>query len=430
MEPATIPATDPLIQELHWRGLLHNVTPGLGEHLSSGPRRVYIGFDPTADSLHLGSLATIMLLFVLRKHGHTPVILIGDATATIGDPSGKSAERTMLTKEVVAANAEKVCQQILRIVDRCKEGPEPWVVYNQDWYEAHNVLTFLRETGKHFSVNQMLARDSVASRLETGISFTEFAYQLLQARDFWFLFTKDNITVQMGGSDQWGNMTAGIDYIRRREGKEAHALTMPLLRKADGTKFGKTESGTIWLDAKRTAPLELYQYILNQPDDMMPQLFRQFLIRLSEAETEALLTEYNQSNQKRAAQKMLAFSIVEEVHGLGPAFDCQTTTRNLYESREPLSSLPVAEWETMLKVTPSLRLERRFLGHDNDAYVMLIHPQVNLIESRGDLNRLLKNKGLRLNGVLLQAAKCPDLIHNRFICIQKGKTRFIIDVQD
>ena len=300
------------IEELRWRGMIHDIMPGTEEALLKESVGGYIGFDPTADSLHIGSLVQIMTLVHFQKAGHKPYALVGGATGMVGDPSGKSQERNLLDETTLKHNVECVKLQLEKFLDfKCENAAE--MVNNIDWFSNLSFLEFIRDVGKHISVNYMLAKDSVKSRLETGLSFTEFSYQLVQGYDFFYLNKHKRCIVQLGGSDQWGNIVTGTELIRRKGGGEAYAVTTPLIKKADGTKFGKTEGGNVWLDAKKTSPYQFYQYWLNTSDDDAANFIRIFTLKTKE-EIETLEKEHAVTPHLRVLQKVLAEDITVRVH--------------------------------------------------------------------------------------------------------------------
>ena len=307
------------IQELRWRGMLHDMMPGTEEQLNKEMTAAYIGFDPTAASLHIGNLATIMLLKHLQLCGHKPFALVGGATGMIGDPSGKAAEREFLSEETLRFNQDSIKKQLEKFLDFNSGENSAEMVNNYDWFKDFSFLGFLREAGKHLSVNYMMSKDSVKKRLETGISFTEFSYQLLQGYDFYWLYKNKNVRLQMGGSDQWGNITTGTEIIRRKEGgseeieHKAYALTTPLVTKADGTKFGKSETGNVWLDPEMTTPYQFYQFWLNTADAECPRLLRVFSL-YNQTEIESLEAQHAEAPHLRIMQKALAKDVTSRVH--------------------------------------------------------------------------------------------------------------------
>src|SRR6186997_722887 len=305
-------ATNNFVEELRWRGMLHDVMPGTEDLLIKEKISGYIGFDPTADSLHIGHLSQIMTLLNFQKAGHKPVALVGGATGMVGDPSGKSAERNLLSEEVLQHNVSCVKGQLEKFLDfRGTNAAE--MVNNYDWFKEFRFLDFIRDVGKHITVNYMMAKDSVQKRLETGLSFTEFTYQLVQGYDFYWLFENKNCKLQMGGSDQWGNIVTGTELIRRKSEGDAFALTTKLITKADGTKFGKTEGGNVWLDPKKTSPYKFYQYWMNVSDADAASFIKIFT-HLSKEEIDSLISQHSQSPEQRKLQQVLAKDITIRVH--------------------------------------------------------------------------------------------------------------------
>ncbi len=301
------------IAELSWRGMIHDIMPGAEEQLKKHQTSAYIGFDPTANSLHIGNLVQIMLLVQLQRCGHKPFALVGGATGMVGDPSGKSAERNLLDEEELRYNQSCIKEQLSSFLDFDSKSNAAEMVNNYDWFKEIGFIEFLREVGKHITVNYMTAKDSVKSRLETGLSFTEFSYQLMQGYDFYWLYKNKGVKLQMGGSDQWGNIVTGTEIIRRKAGGEAFALTTPLVTKADGSKFGKTEQGNVWLDAEKTSPYQFYQFWLNCADDDAQKLIRIFSIK-QRKEIESLELAHQENPHLRLLQKELAQEITIRVH--------------------------------------------------------------------------------------------------------------------
>ena len=324
-----------LIEELRWRGLIQDIMPGTEEQLNKEMTSAYIGFDPTADSLHIGSLVPILLLVHLQKAGHKPYALVGGATGMVGDPSGKSEERNLLSEEVLQKNQEGVKKQLMQYLDfnpELKNAAE--MVNNYDWFKDFTFLDFIRDVGKHITVNYMMSKDSVKKRLEgeTGMSFTEFTYQLVQGYDYYWLNKNKNCKLQMGGSDQWGNIVTGTELIRRKSGGEAFAFTCPLITKADGGKFGKTETGNVWLDPIRTTPFQFYQFWLNASDADGEKWIKIFTF-LNQSEINSILTEHKEDAGKRILQKRLAEEVTKFVHGEAALLDAITTTEKLFANQ-------------------------------------------------------------------------------------------------
>ena len=380
-----------LIGELTWRGLLYQQTEGASAALDAGSVSGYAGFDPTAESLHVGSLVPIMGLVHLQRAGHAPVALVGGGTALIGDPSGKPSERQLLDAEAVRANSAAIRSQLERFVDF--SGANAAVMAdNAEWLTGLDLLPFLRDTGKHFTVNYMLAKESVKSRIETGISFTEFAYMLLQAYDFLELNRRRGVTLQLGGSDQWGNITAGIELIRRADGKEAHGITLPLIASAAGTKFGKTEAGTVWLDAARTSPYQFYQFWINAEDQDAGSYLKMFTL-MERAEIEELESSLKQHPEKREAQRALAVDVTTRVHGADAASIAEEVSSVLFGKRDVTElSLPVIE---------ALAREIPFseIGAGETPSIADLLTTAGLAPSKGAARRLLEQGGVYVNGV-------------------------------
>ena len=384
-----------LLDDLAWRGVLYDQTPDLADHLASGSRTAYCGFDPTADSLHVGSLLPVMGLARLQRHGHRPVALVGGGTGLIGDPSGKRAERTLQTREQVEANAAGIRTQLERFLDFEGSGAAR-MANNLDWLGGAGLLDFLRDVGKHFTVGAMTAKESVRSRLESevGLSFTEFSYQLLQAYDFLVMHQRDDVTVQIGGSDQWGNITAGTDLIRRVTGGQGHGLVMPLVTNAAGTKFGKTEAGAVWLDPERTSPYQFYQFWLNTDDrDAVPYL--KAFTWLGRDEIDALDAEAEANARARPAQRALAREVTTIVHGAEATDAAERAGRVLFGDGD-LRSLDAKTLGEVFEEAPSVALPAaRFEG--DGVPVLDLFVEAGLAQSKGEAKRLARGGGLRVN---------------------------------
>src|SRR5438309_949642 len=337
-----------LIEELRWRGLIQDIMPGTGEQLNKELTSGYVGFDPTADSLHIGSLVPILLLVHLQKAGHKPVVLVGGATGMVGDPSGKSQERNLLSEEVLQHNLEGIKKQLRKFLDFDSDKPTAAeMVNNYDWFKDFSFLNFIRDVGKHITVNYMMSKESVRKRIdsETGISFTEFTYQLIQGYDFYWLYQHKNCKLQMGGSDQWGNITTGTELIRRKAGGEAFAFTCPLLTKSDGGKFGKTEQGNVWLDPEKTSPFQFYQFWLNAADADAEKWIRIFTF-LSRQTIDTLIEEHHKDQSKRTLQKTLARELTIFVHGVDQyAAALDTTEKSFSRQHAPAESLSLEDLE-------------------------------------------------------------------------------------
>lgn len=410
-----------LIEELSWRGLLYQQTEGAAKALAGGSLSGYAGFDPTAASLHVGNLVPIMGLVHLQRAGHTPVALVGGGTALIGDPSGKASERQLLDEETVRSNGEGILTQLERFLDF--SGPYAAVsADNSEWLRGLDLLEFLRDTGKHFTVNYMLAKESVKARIETGISFTEFAYMLLQAYDFLELRRRQGVTLQLGGSDQWGNITAGIELIRRADGAEAHGITLPLVSMADGTKFGKTEAGTVWLDAGRTSPYQFYQFWINAEDRDAGSYLRMFTL-LSRAAIEELESQLKEHPEKREAQRALAAEVTTRVHGVDAARIADEVSSVLFGKREATElSLPVIE---------ALSREIPFseIGPGETPSIADLMTTSGLAPSKGAARRLLEQGGVYVNGVRAAAdldVGSVDPLPGKHLLLRKGARQYAL----
>jgi tyrosyl-tRNA synthetase len=393
-----------VLEELRWRGLVYQHTDGVAEALAAGPVSAYIGFDPTGSSLHVGSLVPMMVLAHLQRFGHRPVALVGGGTGMIGDPSGKSSERTLLTAEQVAVNAAGIHSQLERFLDF--EGPSAARMRdNAAWLTPLHLVDFLRDTGKHFTVNYMLQKDSVRSRMDAGISFTEFTYMLLQAYDFLELRRRDDVTLQLGGSDQWGNITAGIELIRRVDGADAHALTMPLVTTSTGAKFGKTEAGAVWLDAERTSPYAFYQFWLSTDDADVGRYLRFYTLHTRE-EIEALDAATASAPDQRAAQQALARDVTRRVHGdaaLAAAEQVSSFFFGATEARE----LSEAAFGILRAEAPFAEVSRNALSSEGEAGrfdALKLLTASGLAASNGAAKRLLEQGGVSVNKRKLAAA--------------------------
>ena len=417
-----------LYEELEWRGLIHQTThEELPQLLEKEPFTLYCGFDPTADSLHIGSLVPIMGLVHFQRAGHTPIALMGGATGMIGDPSGKTKERQLITDNVIRHNLTHIEIQLRHFLDFSGNNAAI-IVNNSDWFHNVRLVTFLRDVGKHFSVNQMLARESVRARLEDrehGVSYTEFSYQLLQAYDFVQLHDEYGCRLQVGGSDQWGNIVAGMDltHSMRPAGRRSFGLTFPLVTKADGAKFGKTESGNIWLDPKRTSPYKFYQFWLNQADEDTPKFLRYFTL-LPKKEIEDLDRQVRDAPHERAAQKRLAQEVTRMVHGDDALAQAIHASQAMFGG--DLSGLDGATLEDVFSEVPSTELPRATLGAETSLVEALVDSGV--FASKGEARKMIKNGGLYLNNERVNdtnARLTEDcLIAGRIAVVRKGKKNY------
>jgi len=418
---------DDFVNELAWRGLIADSTKlsDLSAHLSSGLRTAYIGFDPTADSLHVGSLLPLLVLRRVQLAGHRPIVLIGGGTGLIGDPSGKSGERQLNPTEQVSAWAERLKRQVARFLEFGPGPSDAVLADNYEWLSALQVISFLRDIGKHFPLGAMVAKESVRSRMgrsDEGISYTEFSYQVLQAYDFMALFDRLGCTLQLGGSDQWGNITAGIELIRRVRGAAAYGVTMPLVTKADGTKFGKTESGTIWLDPDRTSPYEMYQFWLNTADDEVIGYLKYFTFLDREA-IAALEAATSSAPDRREAQRALAREVTELVHGAEATAEAESISRALFSGDiEALSEAALAQ---ACRAMPSTAISREELGRLSIVDVLT---RVGLATSRREGRELATSGAITVNGQRVKSSDAPVSVEGarfgRFILIRKGKKSY------
>ena len=427
------------IEELRWRGMLHDVMPGTQEQLKKEMTSGYIGFDPTASSLHIGNLATIMLLVHFQRAGHKPFALVGGATGMIGDPSFKAAERSFLDEDTLRFNQEGIKKQLEQFLDfDCGENSAE-MVNNYDWFKEIGFLQFLREAGKFLSVNYMMSKDSVKKRLETGISFTEFSYQLLQGYDFYHLYKNKNVRVQMGGSDQWGNITTGTEIIRRKEGDEegyfkAYALTTPLLTKSDGSKFGKSEGGNIWLDAEKTSPYEFYQFWLNQADEDLPRYLRVFSLK-GRQEIEALETSHAGEPHLRIMQKALAAELTNRIHS-EKAFQTVIKASEVLFGKatlETLQSIEADEFDTIFNGVPQTEISREeWNGTSNILDLISTVTKAEIYPSKGEARRAIQQNAVSVNKVKVtseaQTLSEFALLQDRFLLISKGKKNHLVRV--
>jgi len=416
------------VEELRWRGMIHDVTPGTAEQLEKEMTTAYVGIDPTADSLHIGHLVSIMMLKHLQLAGHKPLALVGGATGMIGDPSGKSEERNLLSEELLRHNQECIKEQLLRFLDFDTAKPNhAEIVNNYDWMKEFSFLSFLREVGKHLTVNYMMAKDSVQKRLETGLSFTEFTYQLVQGYDFLHLYENKNCKLQMGGSDQWGNILTGTELIRRKAGGEAFAVTCPLITKSDGGKFGKTEKGNIWLDPEKTSPYAFFQFWLNCSDeDSYIRIFTLF----SRQEIDALELEHEQAPHLRALQKALARDLTLRVHGEAEYKQAVEASEILF-GKGTTETLRKLDEKTLLGVfegVPQSEISRTEL-EAGIGMVDFLSEKTGIFPSKGEARRMLKDGGVQINkekALEEMTVTSAHLLNNSYILAQKGKKNYFL----
>lgn len=423
------------IGELRWRGMLHDMMPGTEEQLKKEMTSAYIGFDPTASSLHIGNLATIMLLVHFQRSGHKPYALVGGATGMVGDPSGKSEERKLLDEETLRKNQAGVKKQLEKFLDFSGVKNSAVMVNNYDWFKDFGFLDFLRDAGKHITVNYMMAKDSVKNRLETGLSFTEFSYQLLQGYDFYHLYSHHNVKLQMGGSDQWGNITTGTEFIRRKANGEAFALTAPLVTKADGTKFGKSEGGNIWLDPEMTSPYKFYQFWLNCSDEDSHRLIRVFTL-LSKEEIERLEKEHAEAPHLRILQQAIAKDVTIRVHSLAD-YEMAVKASGILFGKDVKAELEEIDERTLLQVfegVPMVEVSRQTLESTPSVTDLLsTETQGQIFPSKGEARKMIQGGGVSINKMkVTDPNEKPDyqLLKGKYLLAQKGKkSYFLIKVQ-
>ena len=425
---------NPFVEELRWRGMLHDIMPETENHLNEKKASGYIGFDPTADSLHIGSLVQIMILMHFQRAGHRPIALLGGATGMIGDPSGKSAERNLLNEETLDKNINGIKNQLARFLDfDASNENAALLVNNLDWMKGYSLIDFSRDIGKHITVNYMMSKDSVKKRLgsesQVGMSFTEFTYQLLQGYDFLHLYKNLDCTLQMGGSDQWGNITTGTELVRRKASGKAYAITCPLITKADGTKFGKTEGGNIWLDKSRTSPYKFYQYWLNASDEDAERYIKIFTF-LSEDEINTLIEEHKQAPHLRVLQNRIANEVTLLVHSQEDLDNVQKASQILFgkSTSEDLKSLDGATFLDVFEGVSQAELAKESLGEGVDIIAALAGDS-QFLKSNGEARRALKENSISVNKAKVQETykvTSQDLINDRYVLLQRGKKTYFI----
>jgi tyrosyl-tRNA synthetase len=417
------------VDEMKWRGMIHDIMPGTQEQLEKEMTSAYIGFDPTADSLHIGSLVQIMTLVHLQRAGHKPFALVGGATGMVGDPSGKSKERNLLSSDVLDYNVNCVHEQLARFLNFDCGANSAEMVNNFDWFKEINFLDFIRDVGKHISVNYMMAKDSVKSRLETGMSFTEFTYQLLQGYDFLHLYNAKNCKLQLGGSDQWGNIVTGTELIRRKARGEAFAITTPLIKKADGTKFGKTEGGNVWLDSKRTSPYKFYQYWLNSSDTDAKTYIKIFTL-LDEAQINTLIAEHEAAPHLRVLQKALGKDVTIRVHS-EEAYNRAVDASEILFGKNTSDKLKNIEERDLLDIfegVPQFEVDKKELTAGLNI-VDLLAQKSEVFSSNGEARRMLKSNAVSVNKEKVSEEKRltnSDLLNDKYVLIQKGKKNYYL----
>jgi len=421
-----------LIEELRWRGMIQDIMPGTEEQLNKEMTSGYIGFDPTADSLHIGSLVPILLLVHLQQAGHKPYALVGGATGMVGDPSGKSEERNLLSEDILQHNLDCVQKQLEKFLDfDSTKSNAAVMVNNYDWFKNFSFLNFIRDVGKHITVNYMMAKDSVKKRLEgeTGMSFTEFTYQLVQGYDFYWLYENKGCKLQMGGSDQWGNIVTGTELIRRKSGGEAFAFTCPLVTKSDGGKFGKTEKGNIWLDAKKTSPYQFYQFWLNATDDDAKKWIKTFTL-LPKEEIDSLISTHDTAPHLRALQKKLAEQLTIFVHSPEDYNFAVQASEILFsnDTAETLKSLNEEQLLQVLEGVPTVEISLAELENGYDLLAFLADTKI--FPSKGEARKMWQGGGISINKLKVNAEKTTitsaDLLQNKYLLVQKGKKNYYL----
>ena len=425
------------IEELRWRGMIQDIMPETEQHLMEGLRAAYVGIDPTADSLHIGHLVGVMMLRHFQNCGHKPYALVGGATGMIGDPSGKSAERNLLTEEVLAHNIKGIKKQLAKFLDFESEAPNrAELVNNYDWMKEFSFLSFIRDIGKHITVNYMMAKDSVKKRFDPnentdGMSFTEFSYQLLQGYDFLHLYRQKGLPLQMGGSDQWGNITTGTELIRRIAGGKAYALTCPLITKADGTKFGKSEGGNVWLDAEKTSPYKFYQYWINVSDEDAQRYIKIFTM-LSREEIEQLISEHQAAPHLRVLQNKLAEELTTLVHGREELQKAQKASQILFgnSTSDDLRQLDAKTFLEVFDGVPQAEVTRTEIAAGLDM-IAALSAKTGFIASNSEARRALKEKSIAVNKEKVEESYIigeKDIIDDKFVLLQRGKKNYFVIV--
>ena len=421
-----------LIEELKWRGLIQDIIPGTEEHLNKEITSGYIGFDPTADSLHIGSLVPIMLLVHLQNSGHKPIALVGGATGMVGDPSGKSEERNLLSEETLQHNLKGVKKQLEKFLDfDPSRSNAAEIVNNYDWFKEITFLDFIRDVGKYISVNYMMSKDSVKKRLDgtNGMSFTEFTYQLVQGYDFYWLYKNKDCKLQMGGSDQWGNIVTGTELIRKKEGGEAYAFTCPLMTKSDGGKFGKTEKGNIWLDPSKTSPYQFYQFWLNTADADAEKYLKIFTL-LTEAEIKALVEQHSGNEQQRILQKKLAEEITCFTHSRED-FEFAVKASEILFNNNTADILKNLNTEQLLQVmdgVPTIEIQLQTLQNGIDLISFLADTKI--FPSKGEARKMVVGGGVSINKIKVNSEtekiNSELLLNDKYILVQKGKKNYYL----
>jgi len=414
-------------EELKWRGMIQDIMPGTEEQFQKEITSAYIGFDPTADSLHIGSLVQIMILVHLQRCGHKPFALVGGATGMVGDPSGKSKERNLLDEKTLNHNLNSVQKQLEQFLDFDCGVNSAEVVNNYDWFKDLNFLDFTRDVGKHISINYMMAKDSVKSRLETGMSFTEFSYQLVQGYDFYWLWENKNCKVQLGGSDQWGNIVTGTELIRRKGEGKAFAITTPLIEKADGGKFGKTESGNVWLDKAKTSPYKFYQFWLNSSDEDSKNYIKIFTLK-NQQEIEKLITEHDETPHLRILQKAIADEVTTRVHS-AEELEMAIKASSILFGKSTAADLKSLDEDTFLSVfegVPQFEMKEEDLS---SGILDVLAEKTAVFESKGEARRMIQSNAVSVNKEKITEdfqLSQNNLLNGKYILAQKGKKNYFL----
>ncbi|MBR1627415.1 MAG: tyrosine--tRNA ligase [Bacteroidales bacterium] len=422
------------VEELQWRGMIHNIMPGTQDQLKKGMQTAYVGIDPTADSLHIGHLVSIMIMAHFQACGHRPLIVVGGATGMIGDPSFKSAERVLLTPEIINHNLQCIKKQVSKFLNFDENvNNHALILNNYDWTKQWSFIDFIREIGKHITVNYMMAKDSVKKRIETGISFTEFSYQLLQGYDYFYLYQNYDCRLQLGGSDQWGNITTGTELIKRMADGEAYAITCPLITKADGKKFGKTEKGNIWLDREKTSPYQFYQFWLNLSDEDAKRFIRIFTLK-SQEEISALEEEHSEQPEARILQKELAKDITIRVHSQQDYENAVEASQILFGkgTKESLSRLDEVTFLSVFDGVPQFKVSKSDI-EAGIPVIDLLATNTRILSSKGEVRRELKANSLSINKEKITedyVTSSASLLNNKYILVQKGKKNYFVIVAE
>jgi tyrosyl-tRNA synthetase len=418
------------VQELAWRGMVHDLTPGTEEQLNQELTTGYVGIDPTADSLHIGHLVSVMMLKHLQLSGHKPIVLIGGATGMIGDPSFKSEERNLLSEEAINKNIEGIRKQLGKFLDYNSSENGAEILNNYEWMKEKSFLNFIRDIGKHITINYMLAKDSVQKRLETGLSYTEFSYQLIQGFDFFHLHQNKNCKLQMGGSDQWGNILTGTELIRRKSGGASFALTCPLITKADGTKFGKTESGNVWLDPSKTSPYKFYQFWLNVSDEDASRYIKIFTL-LQKDKIEALQKEHAEAPHLRILQKKLAKEVTTLVHSSADFQNAVEASEILFGkgTEETLRNLSESDLLSVFEGVPQMEVSKVEI-HKGIEAVEFLADKTQIFSSRGEARKMVQGGGVAINKSKIESPEVlisvKDFLNEKYILVQKGKKNYFL----